>query len=411
MKILSIHDKRGTVSRGLDLSRMVWCGLVAAVVSSFGVAHAQSSGSPLQQGLFTHQGQSYQVVDAATFLATSDSDGSVAQVTGQSCSSCGTSCGGSCGSSCGLGLLDPTRSCSLRGDGCNYGLADPCASCQPYWYGVVEGLFIERDGGDSRTAAQDFTLNGFDHEWAGRFTFGCVPDCVHGCEVSYTGLLQWESFGSATDVGFGLNTSLTTAPPLGAANISAFNNASLQTQKYEAEYWSIEANRTLMGWDVAKLLYGFRYIEYDEAFNYFSQNATETGLLQSAVDNQMFGLQVGLDLLYPVSRCGYMDFRGRLGGFFNAVDTEFRLVNDGTLEVRNFDDDEEFCGLIELSSGVRFRFGSWSIRGGAELWYLSNVATATDQFTGVIATTTGNRSRVNGDVLMTGLSLGAKLRY
>lgn len=412
MKIHTIHGTSGNARSGFGFSHLALCGLIAVAVSS-GITHAQTSvGTAMQRGLFTHQGQSYQVVDSASYLSTEVAGSNVAQVACQSCNSCGTSCSGSCGGGLGgglgCGLLDG-RGCNLTDDGCNYGMADVCAPCQPYWYGVAEGLFIERDGGDDRTTSADFQMNGFDYEWAGRYTFGRVPDCVHGCEISYTGLFQWDSRGEAA--GVGLNTLLTTQAPLGPANISAFNGATFQSQDYEAEYWSVEANRTLMGWDVAKLLYGVRYMEYDEGYRYFSDTGAATGLLQSGVDNQLFGVQVGLDLLYPVSRCGYADFRGRVGGFLNSVDSEFRLINDGNLEVANFDDDEAFCGMIELSSGIRFRFGSWSIRGGAELWYLSKVASAMDQFGSVIATTTGSRSRLDDDVLMTGLSLGAQLRY
>lgn len=272
---------------------------------------------------------------------------------------------------------------------------------------------MERDGDEGFTLSPNFLMSNFDQEWAGRVTIGSVPDCVNGYEISYTGHFEWDRFGLARDFGFGLGTLLTAGDPLTPANLTAFSNATEQTQTYSAEYWSVEANKTLMGWDVAKLLVGVRYIEYDEEFNYFSQNATDVGLLRSAVDNQMYGLQGGMDLLYPVSKIGYTDFRTRVGAFINSVDSDFLVFNAGFPQVGNFDDSTDIAGLIEIGGGVRYQLGQMlSIRAGGELWYLLGMATSAHQFrTNVISPSTGRSVRTNDEVLIAGFTIGAEFKY
>lgn len=371
------------------------------------------SASMVRNGLFLRGEDSYRVVDTAGFRTAADigetESGTIAQVgLLGNCRSCGTSCGGRCDgySACG--------SCGTScGGSCGFGgFSNPCAPCTPYQYALVEAVYMERDGERAFSASPDFTMNGFDYEWAPRITFGTVPDCVNGCEVSFTGELEWDMAGALSDAGFGIGTLLQPGLPLVGADLSAFNNAGLQSQTYSADYWSIEANKTLMGWDVAKLLFGARYIDYDERYNYFSQNATETGSLQSNVDNQLFGIHVGMDLLYPVCRHGYTDFRARIGGFVNAADSDVRLRNGGSTVFANFDENEDIAGVFEIGSGVRYQLGEiLSLRAGVELWYLSGVATAPDQFRSILTPATGRKIRMDDDVLFTGLSVGAEMRY
>ncbi len=407
MKIHStLPSIRGNMScRQLFLCLSTVCAAVSFALATEGSALAQSQsvgdvsvdenlqGGNIRSGLITHGDQSYRVVKTAAFRTAADAGeveaGTVAQV-GYCRSGCGRSCRGDCGST----------------------WVNPCAPCEPFGYVLAEALYMERGGNESFTTSADFRMQGFEYEWAGRITLGLVPDCVHGCELGFTGLFEWDRAGSVTDVGGGINTQLTPGAPFTAANISAFNNATFQSQFHEAEYWSVEANKTLVGWDVAKLLFGTRYIDYDELFNYTSQTATETGLLRSSAENKLYGVQVGMDLLYPICKHGYSDFRARLGAFVNFAESDVALVNDGNLQLSNSGDDEDLAGVFELSSGIRYHFSEClSVRAGTELWYIANVANATEQFGPTLTPATGQNTNIDDDILFTGLSLGAQLRY
>jgi hypothetical protein len=416
MKIHSIHQNiSGKWRNNRQTYRLLaFCGAVALCIMTCNTADAQSrafarssalqteASNMVRNGLFISDDESYQVVNTAGFRTAADIGttelGSIAQVGfNGSCDSTGTLCDGNCGGSC--------DSYS------NY--RNPCAPCIPFCYVMVEGLYMQREGDRRTTASPDFRLNGFDFAWAPRITIGSVPDCVSGCEVSFTGPLQWDMSAVAAPGGFVLGTLLTPGLPVAAADLSAFSNADLQSQTYTADFWSLEVNKTLVGWDVAKLLAGFRYISYEEEYAYYSQNATEAGLLFSDVNNQMFGLQLGMDLLYPISNHVYTDFRARLGGFIDFAESNVFLDNAGDRVLATGDDGTEITVVFELGGGLRYQLGEMlSVRAGAEIWYMDGAANAPDQFANnIIRPTTGRDIRVEDDVLFAGFSFGAELKF
>ena len=273
---------------------------------------------------------------------------------------------------------------------------------------------MERDGKDSFTLSPNYNLGGFDLETGGRITIGSVPNCVEGFEASFTGLLQWDMASALVAPGGGIVTVLTPAGTLIATDLSAFNDTVVaSSQAYQAEYWSVEASKSLISWDYAKLLYGIRYSEYDEDYVHYSlNNAGQTGLLASSVKNRLVGIQGGLDLLYPISRHGFTDFRSRIGACVNFAESEFGVINDTTFLIANSDDEAGLAAIAELGAGVRYQVGQMlAVRAGVELWYLTGIAAANEQFASVLAPTTGGDVVSNDDFLVTGISVGAELRY
>jgi hypothetical protein len=440
MKIHSTHPRISgqTPGSGSAFRLLAICGAVALCVTAGSSSHAQSglfggsenrptSGSPssgsVRQGLFTHGNEDFRIVSTAAYRTAADvgttEANSIAQVGHGSCSSCGTSCGGSCGAggggSCGAGGCGVFSACGACGGNCgefcNY-TVNPCESCNPYWYASFDALYMERDGDSNFTLSRFHVLSEFDYEWAGRVTIGCVPNCVEGCELSYTGNLRWDRFGLANSFIGGLDSLLIPGTGLTAANLSAFSDADFQAQTYTSEFWSIEANETCMGWDIAKLLIGVRYVEFDEDYNFFSRRGTDLGLLRSGVENQMLGAQVGMDLLYPVRVNTYTDFRTRAGVYANQSENRFTLLNGGFAQVVNSDDRTEAAGMFEVGGGLRYQLGEiLSVRVGAELWYLAGVATANGQFSNVIFPLSGSQTDRGSDVLISGFTFGSELRF
>lgn len=414
MKIHSTTQvARGTTPIASSFSRlMALCGV--ACLAFAGQAMGQTS--PVQNGLFTHGDQSYEVVSTAAYKTAADSStdplgisplgssplgssplgssplGSIQQV--GNCSTCGTSsCGGSCGtmsmatSSCGSCGTSCGGSCGgdsrMSALSCGADFSNVCAPCQPYTYITVEGLYMTRESENVSVnqpllSTPIFAPNSFDGEWAPRITLGNVADCVQGYEMAFVGPLEWDN------------------------NVTLANNGS---RRYEAEYMSFEANKTINGWEVAKLLIGGRYIDYEENFNFSINNAASSGAVQA--NNQLFGLQVGMDLLYPVSRIGYSDLRLRAGAYYNDADYNLSVNDNGTVFARNRDE-AELAGVFELGGGMRYQLGDMlAIRAGAELWYLSGLAIAPDQFDSARF----NDINVDDSILITGVSVGAELRY
>ena len=355
--------------------------------------------NPVQNGLFTLGDENFKVVDAATFKTAADigetEAGSVAQV---GCQACLT---GACNGTCG-------RSHGVRGS--NYPLGQACAPCNPVCYFSLDLLYLERQGNENFTNSPNFRMSEFNFEWVPRLTIGTVPDCVHGCEFSIIGIAEWERFGSRSDGDGGLQTFLSAVPPFTSADLSAFTNAEFQSQKWTAQYWGCELNRTMVGFDLAKLLVGLRYVDYDEKYNYFSQTATQSGLLRSEVKNQMIGLQCGMDLLYPLCHNGYADFRSRAGIFANFAELDGRFVNANTTFISTRQDDTGLAGVLEIAGGFRYQVTDcFSLRAGGELWWLGGMATAPDQFKNSVSQLQGVRTK--DDFVVAGATFGAELRY
>ena len=267
-------------------------------ITSIAIAQAPPIG-PISQGVFTHDGEAFRVVNTAGFRTAADpvkgNPGAIQQVgllsnvinrnscdsisgacgscngcsSGGACMTmgCGSaSCGGSCGNgSCGNGSCG-NGSCGCNSGGCNtqytrfcgfpYGnydgpLCDPCFDpcdveydpcgtvCCPYSYASVEFLLMDREV----DGASDF-----DWEPGARIIVGKMPDCGRGTEFEFVGLAEFDG----TDV---LNS--------GTGRVSG---ADIADGSFDSSIYSFAASRTLVSQDVAKLLYGFRYIQFDEDF-------------------------------------------------------------------------------------------------------------------------------------------------
>ena len=363
-------------------------------------------------GQLVHEGQSFAVIDASqvpTAMSGPAGDSGIASFgfddhmlahADGACTSCGPA-GGYGGGGGG-------------GYGAGYGGGMPSLRCDPFWYATVEGLYLRRFGDVNYTLARDFRLDQFDYEWAPRITIGSVPDCVHGFEVSFTGMLNWDMRAAAVSPGNTLESLLVPdGVTIGLDALDTFSGAGTKALQYDAEYWSVEANRTFNGWGVSKYLYGFRYIDYSEKFRYLSVDPVDgTGLLRSDTQNYLVGAQVGLDLLYPVARHAYADFRGRAGAFLNIADSRVDLINDGTRLIGARPDDKTLAGVLEIGTGLRYELGeSLSIRGGLEAWYLSRVAAARNQIRNPVTSRLGRSLNTSEDIVMFGLTFGAEFKY
>jgi len=368
------------------------------------------------------------------------------------CNNCGGDCGGNCGNS-----SESVAGGAFTGGGYTAGAYSECPRCDPFRYGVIEGLYMRREGMDDRSLSAQFRLDEPDFEFGPRITFGSVPDCVNGMEASFTGPMEWETFNSRT-LADGLNPRLTTpipgaegALPIGitlnsfglgfdndantdgdVADPGDFDatNADFQSQRYESLYWSGEVSRTMVSRDAAKFLIGGRFINLEEEFLFASQNENglvgdpnfgdpERGLLLSEARNRLVGMQVGLDLYTPVRRYLSTYFRGRAGLFLNLVENDILLRDGATplnpggdLIIQQENSDEQLAGMLELGYGFRCHLtDAWTLQAGTEMWYLSGVASASDQFSSSITPSFGNGVSANDDVVFLGVSVGLECLY
>lgn len=340
--------------------------------------------------------------------------GSIAQV--GHCSSCNVpSCNGSCGSygNCNTGACGPGDGTAGYGNACGI-------PCDPYQYVIVEGLFLQRQGEGGFSLTRNQSMDEFQFEWAPRITFGSLPNCVNGYEFTWVGPFEFDRRLTVTEPAGNIDSLLFDGdnPVNGGANdfdgtfLDPFQNANVQSQFYNSEYWSAELNKTIVGWDVIRLLLGGKFIRIEEEYGLSSQTNTGSGSLTSSTENSYLGLQAGLDLLYPISRYAYTDLRARGGLYINFVDSDVRLVNGGTTILNARRDDDEIAGVFEFYGGFRYELGEMlSLTAGGEVWYITNAATAVDQISPAVTNALGTRVDIDEDLFYYGAVVGAELRF
>jgi hypothetical protein len=425
-----------------------------ALFASVAMAQSPQAGT-VSQSLFTHEGEAIQVVNTAGFKTAADlpkgptsevrpvgfigdaihgnsqdnscdaySEGSFGNFGSSyagSVGSCGSSshaCGsGSCGmSSCGTGSCGTgscgTGTCGSSSCGscantqytrlcnCPYGnysgpLCDPCynpcaieynpcgSSCKPYSYIAGDYLIMGRDSDGS-----------VDFDWQSglRATIGKLPDCA------FTGLSQFEDFDRLQ-----IRDTATFFDELEGI--------------YDSEFYSVELNRTLVMSDIAKLVYGLRYIHLGESFSGRFTNRSAPvppSLVPSTtvtnttfdIDNNLIGAQIGGDFYYPLAKRLNAEFRGRAGAYVNAAE----LNGDGVSTLS--DDEADLAGFFELGMGIRYSASErLTFRAGGELWYLGGVATGENEAFDVARQRLTNVLSLNEAVLFYGLSAGAELKF
>ena len=291
----------------------------------------------------------------------------------------------------------------------------PCgAAVGPYWFGSVEALYMQRRGERKYSLIRDRLSDDVTFDWAPRFTIGRSADGVNGWEVVYTG--QFEFGRSITATGAGnIDTLLFDGDGAGGFDgtlLDPFNDADTQFLSYLSNYSSYEFNRVMVGWDVARILWGVRYVQIDEQLLYTSSAPPDTADLLSRTQNEILAFQMGLDLLYPITYRLYADVQTRGAVYANFADSFVRLRNNDAPFINTFQDDVELGALIEVSGGLRYQLNRWfSVRASGELWYVSGMATALGQ---VGRSVTGNYARqlnAGDDMLYAGGVFGAELRY
>ncbi|MDV6029212.1 MAG: hypothetical protein F9B45_03730 [Phycisphaera sp. RhM] len=299
--------------------------------------------------------------------------------------------------------------------------------CDPYYYVIVEAMYMERNGADGFSLTRNARMDDFGFEWVPRITFGTLPNCVNGYEFTFVGPTEWNrnlrvvdtnSPGNIDSNLFDGDGPATVANPhpqnFDGTFLDPFDNANLQTQFYNTEYWSAELNKTLVGWDVAKALFGGRVIRVEEDYGYASEKDIFTSYsdLTASTQNTMAGLQLGLDLLYPVTQHVYTDVRLRGGLYYNFADSDVRLRNQGVTVLSNSRDDEDFSGVFDIGLGLRYQLGEMlSIRGGGELLYITNTALVPGQVKANVTNAMGTRIDMNDGLLFYGGSFGVELRF
>ncbi|MEL6894490.1 MAG: hypothetical protein AAFP90_00100, partial [Planctomycetota bacterium] len=298
--------------------------------------------------------------------------------------------------------------------------------CPPGWHFRGDVLYMNRDQDSRFSLIQNTGLDNFDYELSGRGTLTRRFDCVDGVQISWFGPIRWNEQQTVNaPPGGNILTRLVPALPVPDTALStfgvprsqvgapAFPNVVQQSQSYTSRFYGFEANRVYGGWDVVQLVYGLRYLDFNEAIAYDTVNdINQRGAMRVRSDNRMYGAQIGMDAGTPISQYGWVDTKLRAGIYLNDADSKVDLANNGAVILDTGGSDTEIAGFFEFGLGLRQDLGeALSIHAGYEAWYLTNVATAADQIFTTVTPTMGTGTRINDDVFFYGLTMGATLRW
>ncbi|MCH5372443.1 MAG: BBP7 family outer membrane beta-barrel protein [Planctomycetes bacterium] len=186
---------------------------------------------------------------------------------------------------------------------------------------------------------------------------------------------------------------------------------------YDTGFQTAEINLRRDLCDSLTLLGGFRYAKLDETLTMIEPGAAP-GTQTWDTRNKLYGFQLGLDgILYQNGR---WRVNGILkGGLYGNVGTlSVDATEPGTQQYsfsRSSGDKTAFLGEAGLYSTYQLTH-HWAIRGGWQLLWLTNVATAPDQVaaTGNLFAAPGNipsNIDMTGNALYQGLNLGLEFTY
>ncbi|GAB5404747.1 MAG: hypothetical protein Aurels2KO_29780 [Aureliella sp.] len=308
-------------------------------------------------------------------------------------------------------LIQPASHFAHSGGG--YLGGNPCAAgCDVSYYVNYEALWLRREDDRRYSLSRLNFMPDWDFEFGGRYTIGTLEDCVNGWELSYVGPYDWNRFGTASGSGT-LQSNLVASNGFTAGDIDAFNNADQHIQSWRASMQSFEINRKWWTWDVLSTSIGVRYVDYEEDFRFFStRSGVGNGVLNESVDNELLGVQVGVDMLFPVSLRGNVGFKGKGGVYANFDERNAFVSNAGTTIINSGDSDVDVAGIIEL--GV---FGNYHIvpsvrlTAAYEFWYMPGVATVPEQLPRLITANSGTTLIDDGEVLLHGGSVGLQILF
>lgn len=281
------------------------------------------------------------------------------------------------------------------------------------WYAHVDAVYMANEANGPLSLSQDFALGECAYELGSRVTVGRRRDSLRGWEASYVGPLRWEVAGELR----GALLSSSFVVPGGAVNISAFNQAEFHRQTSESKLQSFELNKRCWDWDTMGGLIGFRYLQIEDRFTFFSQDplpAADTGFFAVNTRNYMPGVQCGLDLFYNVGAAGRLSLVGKtkFGLYANFAEGDVLLINAGAVELDNGDSDLQLAFLGELGFSARYRvLPCLSIWAGYELWYLAGLAQSHGQIVSPLTPATGTDVNSDNDTWYHAATVGAELRW
>lgn len=302
---------------------------------------------------------------------------------------------------------------------CDYGTFGSVSSARRYGY--IEALLMTREDGDI-TNSNFNALGDFDDGFGWRVTLGQRPDMTQGREISYFGTSGIEATRTVTDDRLRLNSLFAPGGGLVSSDLSAFSGAQTHTQFKDSTIQSIESNRVSWGWDVLKSFVGWRYIYFADdyqltstgprrdPFNNPIAGTSETGRFRIDTNNHLIGGHIGAELFYDIGYRFSLSGVSKFGAFANLNKVDFFLENDGFEIIDSEDNGATLSTSYEVQLMAHYQIRQTArLRFGYNAFFLSDVATVSDNFSPFVSPFTGFNATDSDDAFFQGFSFGLEI--
>ena len=271
------------------------------------------------------------------------------------------------------------------------GTAPPTASSQTSGLEIeANSLFLDRTLPDQSVITQMLPVFG---ETAVQFTDSAGFDAQAGIELAirkgwspgttgeliYFGLHNWSESSSVQDNG----QSLFVPFSFGGAFLDDFEDSFIQGFTYGTEIHNAEANIRCELTPTVAILGGFRYFQVLEAFHLFSVDepgaGSDVGLYHVDTSNHLLGLQIGGDLLMPLTDRVEIVGTLKTAAFANIANHDTLLVNDNAPFASGGAATTGLSALVDANLLIRYAVHKLQFQAGYRVLMVSGLAVAPDQ--------------------------------
>jgi hypothetical protein len=237
-------------------------------------------------------------------------------------------------------------------------------------------------------------------------------DTIHSFEIGYFGIYNW--FDRLTEVA-PAGTFLRLPDVLGDVGVTTdFSGASAMVARDQSRINSVELNVFFGRRDSSfHWALGPRFIRLEEQFNLNSFTADRFSFYSVDTLNDLWGLQ-WVGRWRGTRGCWEFTSICKVGIYDNQVRQSTLLTdNDRTVVLRSFSPSETVASLVVdggFTAAYQFN-GTWLARVGYNVFYMDNVARATDQLDFSNNATSGSRLFFRQDALAHGFNFGLEARW
>lgn len=200
----------------------------------------------------------------------------------------------------------------------------------------------------------------------------------------------------------------------------AFSHADQGTGKYKSQFWTAELNYwrhvtpRRMDYFSFSWIAGVRYVQLDEDTSVTLKKRRENAWSRYHIESRNFlpGPQLGLNIQVNPYRQWSWDFTGKIGGLldYQQQNTSVKTNTEKFRGGKNHDFSTTL--LLDLSASLSWNF--WrhgSIRLGYEVYYISGVNLAPENYKRTTSESRIIQTEAKGEVLINGLFAGLALSF